>query len=217
MLRVAVLLSGRGSNLQALIDASQGDAFPATIVRVISNVPDAQGLQRAQDAGIDTVVIDHRKFSSRTEFDEALDTALHACDAELVCLAGFMRILTQDFVEGWQDRLINIHPSLLPAFKGLDAQQQALDAGVRIAGCSVHFVRPGMDEGPIVAQAAVPVLQNDDDASLAARILRQEHVIYPLVVRLIAEGRVQVEDEQVVINVGDSSAGILLNPSLADL
>lgn len=200
MLRIAVLLSGRGSNLQALIDATSSDDFPAAIVCTISNVPDAYGLQRASDAGIETLTINHRGFSTRENFDKALNVALQDREIDLVCLAGFMRILTSEFVESWQDRLINIHPSLLPAFKGLDAQQQALDAGVKIAGCTVHFVRPGVDDGPIIAQAAVPVLEDDDAESLSARILEQEHAIYAQSVRLIAEGRVQTKGKRASIS-----------------
>ncbi len=200
MLRIAVLFSGRGSNLQALIDGTSSDNFPATIICAISNVPDAYGLKRARDAGIETLTINHREFSSRENFDKALDDALRDRNIDLVCLAGFMRILTLGFVEAWQDRLINVHPSLLPAFKGLDAQQQALDAGVKLAGCTVHFVRPGVDDGPIISQAAVPVLDDDDADTLSARILVQEHVIYTQSVKLIAEGRVQVKAARVFIN-----------------
>lgn len=212
MLRVAVLLSGRGSNLQALIDAAESTDFPARIVHVISNVATAQGLQRAQGAGIATTVIEHRDYADRETFDRAVSDTLQACDAELVCLAGFMRILSAGFVETWKDRLINIHPSLLPSFKGLDAQQQALDAGAKLAGCTVHFVRPGMDEGPIVAQAAVPVLPDDDADALSGRILRQEHRIYPMAVRLIAEGRVTVRNELVHIDKIERNDGALANP-----
>lgn len=214
MLRVAVLLSGRGSNLQALIDAARAPDYPAEIVQVISNVPGAQGVQRAREAAIAATVIDHHDYADRETFDRKVSDTLRACNAELVCLAGFMRILTTGFVEAWKDRLVNIHPSLLPSFKGLDAQQQALDAGVKLAGCSVHFVRPGMDEGPIIAQAAVPVLPDDDAGALSARILRQEHRIYPMTVRLIAEGRVSVRDERVVIDVDDRDTGALSNPDI---
>ena len=200
MLRVAVLLSGRGSNLQALIDACHDPDFPATIVSVISNNPHAQGLARAQKAGIATTVINHRSYESRETFDAAITNDLDEARAELVCLAGFMRILTKRFVNRWRNRLLNIHPSLLPSFKGLDAQQQALDAGVKLAGCSVHFVRSGLDDGPIIAQAAVPVLDNDDVKALSTRILALEHSLYPRVVRLIAEGRVVVVNERAIID-----------------
>ena len=213
MLRVAVLLSGRGSNLQALIDACGAPDFPAEIIHVISNNPDAVGLLRAQDAGIGTSVLNHREYETREAFDTEVTRVLEDANAELVCLAGFMRILTEGFVSHWTDRLLNIHPSLLPSFKGLDAQQQALDAGVKLAGCSVHFVRPGVDEGPIIAQAAVPVLDDDDAKALSARILALEHRLYPRVVRLIAEGRVTVVDERVTISDSQALTGALSNPS----
>ena len=191
-LKVGVLISGRGSNLQALIDACQTAGFPACIVLVISNNAGAAGLRRAEKAGIATAVVDHRDYPDRRSFDTALDAKLRAAGAEIVCLAGFMRLLTAEFVDGWHNRVLNVHPSLLPAFKGLHAQRDALDAGVKIAGCTVHVVRPEMDSGPIIAQAAVPVLAGDDEDTLAARILEQEHVIYPLALRLIAEGRVSI-------------------------
>jgi len=213
MLRVAVLLSGRGSNLQALIDACGAPDFPAEIIHVISNNPDAVGLLRAQDAGIGTSVLNHREYETREAFDTEVTRVLEDANAELVCLAGFMRILTEGFVSHWTDRLLNIHPSLLPSFKGLDAQQQALDAGVKLAGCSVHFVRPGVDEGPIIAQAAVPVLDDDVAKALSARILALEHRLYPRVVRLIAEGRVTVVDERVTISDSQAPTGALSNPS----
>jgi phosphoribosylglycinamide formyltransferase-1 len=213
MLRLAVLFSGRGSNLLALIDACREPGFPAVIVHVISNNHDAQGLTHAREAGIQTTVLDHRIYVSREEFDAAVTEVLENAQAELICLAGFMRILTEGFIERWHNRLLNIHPSLLPAFKGLDAQQQALDAGVKLAGCSVHFVRPCVDDGPIIAQAAVPVLENDDIKTLSARILAVEHRLYPRVIRLIAEGRVKVVDGRAVINNSYSPKGALSNPS----
>jgi phosphoribosylglycinamide formyltransferase-1 len=157
-------------------------------------------------------VLDHRDFESRETFDLAVTGVLTDCGAELVCLAGFMRILTDTFVETWKDRLLNIHPSLLPAFKGLDAQQQALDAGVKLAGCSVHFVRLGMDEGPIVAQTAVRVLAGDDEETLAARILTEEHKLYPKVVRMIAENRITMNGEHVLIDGAPAEHATLSNP-----
>ncbi len=213
MLKVAVLISGRGTNLQALIDACRAEDFPARIVCVISNQPGVFGLQRAQDAGIETATIDHRDYRDRSGFDAAIDTALRAHGAELICLAGFMRLLTPEFVAAWRDRLINIHPALLPSFKGLDAQQQAIDRGVKISGCTVHFVRAGMDEGPIIAQAAAPLLAGDDADTLGARILIQEHALYPLALRLIAEGRVRVEGERATIDAGDPGKTALVNPA----
>jgi phosphoribosylglycinamide formyltransferase-1 len=211
-LKLGVLISGRGSNLQALIDACADDGYPAEIVLVISNNADAQGLRRAQSAGIATRTIDHRDYDERDAFDAAIGAALAEAGAELVCLAGFMRILGAAFVEHWRDRLINIHPSLLPAFKGLNTQARAIDAGVRISGCTVHFVRPAMDDGPIIVQAAVPVLAGDDEDTLAARILVAEHKAYPLAVRLIAEGRARVVNERVVIDGAADIEGLMLNP-----
>lgn len=212
-LKVGVLISGRGTNLQALIDACAKPGFPATISLVISNVEDAFGLQRAEKAGIATRVIRHQSFDGRADFDAAVDAALKKSRIELVCLAGFMRLLTADFVDAWRDRMINIHPSLLPAFKGLDTYQRALDAGVKIAGCTVHFVRVEMDDGPIIVQAAVPVLPGDDSGRLAARILEKEHLAYPLALRLIAEGKVRVTGEIAHVENGAPSTESLINPS----
>ena len=211
-MKLGVLISGRGSNLQALIDACADADYPAEIVLVISNKADAQGLKRAQAAGIATLTISHRDHDARDEFDAAIGTALGEAGAELVCLAGFMRILGEAVVERWRDRLINIHPSLLPAFKGLNTQARAVDAGVRISGCTVHYVRPAMDDGPIIVQAAVPVLAGDDEETLAARILVAEHKAYPLAVRLIAEGRARVVNERVVIDGAADIEGLMLNP-----
>ncbi|NQU62025.1 MAG: phosphoribosylglycinamide formyltransferase [Rhodospirillales bacterium] len=193
-MKTAVLISGRGSNLQALIGAG------IDIVLVISNVPDARGLGRAKKAGIATAVIDHKDFDDRETFDQAMTKAIEDAGAELVCLAGFMRILSDDFIKHWWDRLINIHPSLLPDFKGLDVHQRVIDARANQSGCTVHFVRPEMDSGPIIMQATVPVMANDDAGALAARILVQEHIIYPKAVKLIAEGRVSVEDDKALID-----------------
>jgi phosphoribosylglycinamide formyltransferase-1 len=211
-LKLGILISGRGSNLQALIDAAADSSYPAEIALVISNRADAGGLARAEAAGIATKVIPHKEFASREAFDAALDQALRAAGVGLVCLAGFMRLLTPGFSESWHDQLINIHPSLLPSFKGLDSHAQALSAGVRFSGCTVHFVRPAMDAGPIILQAAVPVHDGDDAERLAARILEAEHKCYPLAVRLIAEGRVKVVDEIVRIAGGTFAGAALLNP-----
>lgn len=198
-LKVAVLISGSGTNLQALIDACAAADFPAEITKVISNRPDAGGIARAEGAGIAVQVIDHKTFVDRRAFDAALDDALRESHIELVCLAGFMRLLSEEFVDRWHDRLINIHPSLLPSFKGLHAAGQAVAAGVRIAGCTVHFVRKEMDSGPIIVQAAVPVKSDDTEESLQARIQQAEHLCYPQALRLIAEGRVQVEGEKAIV------------------
>jgi phosphoribosylglycinamide formyltransferase-1 len=215
-LKVGVLISGRGSNLQALIDACASPTFPAEIALVISNRADARGLARAAEAGIPTKVIDRKGFPDRETFDAALDMALHAAGIELVCLAGFMRVLTTGFVEAWRDKLINIHPSLLPAFRGLDTHARALQAGVRLHGCTVHFVRSELDEGPIIVQAAVPVLPDDDADRLAARVLAAEHRCYPLALALIAQGRVHVEDGRVRIDDALPADGTLMSPAEPD-
>ncbi|MDA0230556.1 MAG: phosphoribosylglycinamide formyltransferase [Proteobacteria bacterium] len=192
-LRLAVLISGSGTNLQALIDACSEADYPARICLVISNKDNAGGLARAENANIPTLIIRHTDFEARGAFDDALTAALEAANVDLVCLAGFLRVLGQPFVEHWQDRLINIHPALLPAFKGLHTHRQALEAGVRIAGCTVHYVRAEVDVGPIIAQAAVAVLPGDSEESLGQRVLKQEHRLYPLAVELIARGKVRIE------------------------
>ena len=213
-LRVAVLISGRGSNLQALIDACADLGFPAEIRLVVSNSADAPGLGRAKRAGIQTRVISHKQFPDRPSFDAVVERALEEAGVELVCLAGFMRILSNGFVERWRDRMINIHPSLLPAFRGVRVHEQALAAGVRFTGCTVHFVRPAMDEGPIIVQAAVAVLPGDDATRLADRVLAEEHKIYPLALRLIAEGRVRVIDERAEISgAAGPTFAALVNPT----
>ena len=211
-LKVGVLISGRGSNLQALIDACADEDYPAEIVLAISNVPGAAGLARAEAAGIPTVVVDHKAFDDREAFENVLGEALSAASVELVCLAGFMRLLTEDFVNHWRDRLINIHPSLLPAFRGIHIHERVIEYGTRFSGCTVHFVRPAMDDGPIIIQAVVPVFQDDSPDLLAARVLAQEHRAYPLAVRLIAESRVRVAGEHVVIGDFRCEDGAMINP-----
>lgn len=198
-MKVGVLISGRGSNLKALIDACAAPDFPAEIVAVVSNKADAGGLEIARAAGITASVISHKDYPTREEFDAAMDASLRAAGVEFVCSAGFMRILSDEFVDKWRDRQLNIHPSLLPAFKGLKVHERALEAGCRVTGCTVHFVRAAMDEGPIVAQAAVPVLPGDTVATLSARVLEAEHKLYPLALRLVAEGRTRIVDERVMI------------------
>ena len=195
---VGVLISGRGSNLQALIEACRVPTYPAKIVLVVSNVPSAQGLLRAEAGLIPTLTINHKDFASREDFDTALDEALREAGVELLCNAGFMRLHTEGFVRNWWNRHLNIHPSLLPAFKGLHTHARVLEEGVKITGCTVHFVRPEMDTGPIVAQAVVPVLPGDTPDSLAARVLQAEHRLYPHALRLVASGAVRVEGEIVV-------------------
>ncbi len=195
--RIAVLISGRGSNLGALIEAAAKPDYPAEIALVISNVEGAGGLERARTAGIATTVISHKGLS-REDFDARLDAALEAAGIEIVCLAGFMRVLSDGFVRKWQGRLLNIHPSLLPAFKGAHVHEQALDAGVRVSGCTVHFVVPELDSGPIVEQAAVRVMPSDTPETLAARVLAEEHRIYALALKLVAEGKVKLVDGKAV-------------------
>jgi phosphoribosylglycinamide formyltransferase-1 len=212
-LKVAVLISGRGSNLEALLRACAAPDFPAEIKLVISNRADAGGLDYAKRAAIATAVIPHRDYPDRPTFDAAITKAIEQAGIELVCLAGFMRLLTPGFVDHWRNRLINIHPSLLPSFPGLDTHARALAEGVRFVGCTVHFVRAEMDHGPIIVQAAVPVLAGDDEHKLAARVLQAEHRAYPLALRLIGEGRVTVADERVAIAGTGHQATTLLNPS----
>jgi len=196
--RTAVLISGRGSNLRALADAARAPDYPAEIVLAISNRGEAPGLEIAQEFGIPAKVIPHAKYDSREAFDAAVDGGLHAANVSLVCEAGFMRIHSDWFVKRWEGRLINIHPSLLPAFPGIRVHKQALDAGVKISGCTVHFVVSELDSGPIIAQAAVPVLPGDTPETLAARVLIEEHRLYPEALKLVASGQVKLENGRAV-------------------
>jgi phosphoribosylglycinamide formyltransferase-1 len=209
-LKVGVLISGRGSNLQALIEAAADPAYPAEIVTVISNRADAPGLARAAASGIPSHIIADR---DRAAFAAAADRVLRGAGVGLVALAGFMRILDTGFVDAWADRMINIHPSLLPAFPGLHPQRQALAAGVKFSGCTVHFVRPAMDTGPIIAQAVVPVADGDDEDRLAECILAAEHRVYPLAVRLFAEGRLQIDGNRVGVAGAAAPDVAVLNPA----
>jgi phosphoribosylglycinamide formyltransferase-1 len=211
--RAAVLISGRGSNLQALMDAAQDSAFPAEIALVLSNVDGAQGLARATAAGVPVKSIPHRSYSSREAFDAAVGGALLEGGIDLVCLAGFMRILSDGFVKAWEGRIINIHPSLLPAFKGIDVHRRVLEAGVRITGCTVHFVVPELDSGPIIAQAAVPVAYGDTEVSVAARTLEAEHRLYPFALKLLAEGRVTLAGGRARFAGAAPSSGTLFSPA----
>src|SRR5919202_2256311 len=212
--RVAVLISGGGSNLQALIDATAQPGYPARIVLVLSNRPDAYGLERARRAGIPALAIDHRAFESREAFEAEVEAALRASGAELVCLAGFLRLLTRGFVEAWRDRMLNIHPSLLPAFRGLHTHAQVLAAGVRVHGCTAHLVRFELDEGPVLVQGVVPVLDGDTERSLAARVLEMEHRCYPRALALLASGRARVEGERVVVANEAQGERLVLHPLL---
>jgi phosphoribosylglycinamide formyltransferase-1 len=211
--KLGVLVSGSGSNLQALLDACARPDFPAEVAVVVSNVPTAFALERARKAGVRAVVLDHKTFGSRADFEKALTETLVSAGVEWVCLAGFMRLLGADFLGRFPGKVLNIHPSLLPAFPGLHAQKQALERGVKLAGCTVHFVDPGMDTGPIIAQAVVPVLPGDDEAALTARILKEEHRLYPLVVKLAATGAVRMEGGRSVTTAGPAVGELSLrNP-----
>ncbi len=197
MKQIVILISGRGSNMEAILRAAAAEKWPAKIAAVFSNKAGAAGLDTAQAAGIPVVTIEHRNYSDRDSFDRALADAIDRFEPDLVVLAGFMRILTAAFVQHYHGRLLNIHPSLLPSFPGLATHQQALDAGVKFHGATVHFVTPELDHGPIVEQAVVPVLDDDTESVLAKRVLEQEHVIYPRAVRDIIEGRVWLDGDRV--------------------
>jgi phosphoribosylglycinamide formyltransferase-1 len=211
-LKVGILISGRGSNMAALIEAAKAADYPAEIAVVVSNIADAPGIAHAQKAGVATAVVPHRGQPDRETFDRAVSAELERHGVELVVLAGFMRIFSPWFPNQWAGRLINIHPSLLPSFKGLHVQQQAIDAGVRLSGCTVHFVIPDLDAGPIIAQAAVPVLPGDTEAKLSARILRQEHQLYPLVVRWFGERRISLSGAKVAVAGVPDGATLLFSP-----
>lgn len=213
--KAAILISGRGSNMGALIEAAAEPDFPAEIVGVVSNRADAKGLGLAAEHGIATQVIGGPEFADARAEDAALDEALSQMGAQIVCLGGYMRILGEGFVRRWSGKLINIHPSLLPLFKGLHTHRRALEAGMRIHGCSVHFVTPKMDDGPIIAQAAVPVLPGDDEASLTARVLRAEHRLYPLALSLVASGKARMQDGRAVVDAA-AADGLLLSPAAPD-
>jgi len=211
-LKTAVLISGRGSNLQALIDYCRSEESAAEIKLVVSNTPGAAGLDRASEAGIFSKVIDHKNFSNKESFESALTKTLENNSVELICLAGFMRLLTSSFVKYWHNKIINIHPSLLPAFKGLNTHERALKAGVRFTGCTVHYVRTDMDTGPIIVQAAVPVLQEDDPESLANRVLIAEHRCFCHALSLIAQDKIKIIDEKIIIQHPQAPGVFFLNP-----
>ena len=210
---IAVLLSGRGSNLGALISAAARPDASFAITLVIANRPGAGGLDIAAASGIPSLVVDHKAFGDREAFERVLDEKLRDSGVDLVCLAGFMRVLSPWFAERWQDRLLNIHPSLLPAFKGLNTHTRALEAGVRVHGCTVHFVRPELDDGPIIVQGTVPVLKDDTEDSLAARVLEIEHRCYPLALELVASGRARLEGELVLVEGASAPEHGWINPS----
>jgi formyltetrahydrofolate-dependent phosphoribosylglycinamide formyltransferase len=214
--RTVVLISGRGSNMTALIAAAGDPAYPAEIVGVISDRANAAGLGIAQSRGVATKVIQRADYPSKDAHDAAIDAALTGFGAEIVALAGYMRILGRGLVEKWQGRMVNIHPALLPAFKGLDTHARALRAGVRIHGCSVHFVTPEMDDGPLIAQAAVPVMVGDNEDTLAARVLKVEHRLYPLALGLVAEGKARMEAGRTVLahfaDDADNGTSVVMAP-----
>ena len=200
MKKLLILISGQGSNLEALLAARQAGDLPVDIVAVISNRPQAVGLEKAASAGIETLVINHKDYPEREQFDAALAAAIDAYAPDVIALAGFMRILSDGFVRRYEGRMVNIHPSLLPAFPGLNTHQRALEEGVRIHGCTVHFVTPQLDHGPIIVQAAVPVRDDDDAQKLAARVLQMEHRIYPLALRWLVEDRLHLQGQRVMID-----------------
>jgi len=212
--RVAILISGRGSNMRSLVEAARAPDYPAEIVVVISNRPDAAGLAYAKEHGIPALGLDHKRYESREHFEGQLQSVLTMSKVDLVCCAGFMRLMTSGFVDKWRDRMLNIHPSLLPSFKGLHTHERALAAGVRVAGCTVHLVRSEMDEGPIIAQAAVAVMPDDTPDTLAGRILEAEHRIYPAALRLIASGQAVVEGEKVRLIQQVNQTSALFSPPL---
>ncbi|HTJ03475.1 MAG TPA: phosphoribosylglycinamide formyltransferase [Methylovirgula sp.] len=196
--RTAVLISGRGSNMRALVEAAKSPDYPAEIVLVLSNRVDAGGIAFAKEAGIATAVVDHKIYAGRDEFEKSMQILLDLHRIELICLAGFLRVLTASFVQHWEGRLINIHPSLLPAYRGLDTHERALADGTKVHGCTVHFVVPALDDGPIIAQASVPVLDDDTPETLAARVLVQEHILYPAALEAVASGTVRMNGGLIV-------------------
>ena len=214
MKNIVILISGRGSNMEALVAARDAGTLPVNIAAVISNRPAAQGLETAEKAGITAHYIDHKAFAERDAFDAALAECIDGFAPDLVVLAGFMRILSDGFVRHYAGRLMNIHPSLLPAFPGLHTHRRALEEGVRIHGCTVHFVTPALDHGPVIIQAAVPVLDSDDEATLAARVLRQEHRIYAQAVRWFAEGRLRLDDGRVRLAGELADGAVLVSPEV---
>jgi phosphoribosylglycinamide formyltransferase-1 len=210
--RAAVLISGRGSNLQALIESCAKPGASAAVALVLSDRADAAGIARARATGIPVHVLERGRFGQREDFDHALSETLQGAGIEIVCLAGFMRILGPGFVERWRDRVLNVHPSLLPAFRGLDVHRRVLEAGVRFAGCTVHFLRADVDAGPIIVQGVVPVHQGDTEDTLAGRVLTAEHRCYPLALELVASGRARVEGERVLMDDVAAPVSLLINP-----
>lgn len=212
--RIAILISGRGSNMAALIDAASDRSYPAEIALVLSNIADAGGLSVAQSKAVKTQTVDHKQFGKdRDAFEREIQSALDANKIDYICLAGFMRLLTPAFVSHWHGRMLNIHPALLPSFKGLDTHERAIAEGVKIHGATVHYVVPEMDSGPIIVQAAVPVLTGDTPQSLASRVIQAEHRIYPLALRWLCEGKLRIVDGRCVIDGASDIDGVLISPS----
>ncbi len=208
MKRIVILISGRGSNMRAILEAK----LNAAIVAVISSNPSATGLQVARDAGINAQVVNHRDYPDRKSFDRALAETIASYSPDLIVLAGFMRILTEEFIERFSGKIMNIHPSLLPAFPGLNTHRRALDEGVKVHGCTVHFVTPALDHGPIVIQAAVPVLPDDDEQRLAARVLAQEHAIYAQAIRWFVDNKLAIDGNRVRLSAGCQYTGAMISP-----
>ena len=215
-MKIGVLISGRGSNLKALIESQENGTLGAQISTVISNVPKVMGLKIADEKQIENHVVDHKNYRSRELFEDQLTLILEASDINLICLAGFMRILTNNFIKKWENKIINIHPSLLPAFKGLNTHERAIESGAKFTGCTTHFVYPDLDEGPIIAQSVVPIGQNDTVKTLSAKVLAEEHKLYPATVNLISRGLVKVQRSLVTIKLYSSPDTRLVSPVLYD-
>ena len=215
-MKIGVLISGRGSNLKALIESQENGTLGAEIFTVISNVPQVMGLKIADDRQIENHVVDHKNYGSRELFEDELNSILQASDINLICLAGFMRILTSNFIKKWENKIINIHPSLLPAFKGLNTHERAIKSGAKFTGCTTHFVYPDLDEGPIIAQSVVPISQNDTVKTLSSKVLAEEHKLYPATVNLISRGLVKVQKSLVTIKLYSSPETSLVSPVIYD-
>ena len=211
-MKIGVLISGRGSNLKALIESQENGTLGAEISTVISNVPKVMGLKIADEREIENHVVDHKNYRSRELFEDELTLILEAANINLICLAGFMRILTNNFIKKWENKIINIHPSLLPAFKGLNTHERAIKSGAKFTGCTTHFVYPDLDEGPIIAQTVVPISQNDTVKTLSAKVLAEEHKLYPATVNLISRGLVKVQKSLVTIKLYSSPETSLVSP-----
>ena len=212
--RIGILISGRGSNMKSLVEACRRKEFPAEVVCVLSNNPKAEGAAWAQSRSLPTIVLDHTSYKDRPSFENDLQAALQKFDVEIICLAGFMRLLSQNFVRRWENRILNIHPSLLPAFKGLNTHQRVLKENVKFTGCTVHIVEPAMDEGPILGQAVVPVLPQDTEESLAVRVLDAEHQLYPKILELFSRGDILLKEGKISYPFTINASGAWYHPPL---